>query len=94
MNEEFSKVLSELVGSPVDMDFKQSFEKGGIDNNIILAVMQNKRLDRITDALESISSSLLKISVSLYSLDKTLDGCTYTGQTGSFLRVTGSVSTN
>lgn len=57
-------------------------------------VNQEEQLARIADALESISSSLLKISVSLYSLDKTLSGCTYTGQTGSFLRVTGSVSTN
>lgn len=59
-----------------------------------LALRLVEALESIKTNLETISSSLSDASVSLDSLDRTLAGCTYTGQTGSFMRVTGSISTN
>lgn len=94
MNEEFSKVLSELVGSPVDMNFRQSFEKGGIDDSIILAIMQNKRLDRIADALEDISSRLAEACDRLQGIEETLGSCVCHNGRSHFLCITGNVSTN
>ncbi|WP_300840530.1 hypothetical protein [uncultured Acetatifactor sp.] len=65
------------------------------------AVNHEEQLARIADALEginsnldSISSFLSEISVSLYSLDKTLDGCTCTNGRSHFLCITGNVSTD
>ena len=58
------------------------------------AVNQEEQLARIADALESISSSLSDISISLDSLDKTLSGCTCTNGRNDFLCITGNVTTN
>lgn len=94
MNEEISKILSELAGSQIDIDFKQSFENGGIDNSIILAVMQNKRLNRIAEALEAIDMDLSEISMSLKGIDQNLDNCISRYNGNSFLCITGNVSTD
>ena len=62
------------------------------------AVNHEEQLARIADALEginsnldSISSFLSEISVSLY---RTLDGCTCTNGRSHFLCITGNVSTD
>lgn len=55
------------------------------------AVNHEEQLARIADALESISSSLSEISI---SLDKTLDGCICTNGRNNFLCITGNVSTD
>ena len=57
-------------------------------------VNQEEQLARIADALESISSSLSDISISLDSLDKTLSGCVCTNGRNNFMCITGNVSTN
>ena len=56
--------------------------------------MNEELLTRLAEALESISSSLSEIAVSLDSLDNTLSGCTCTNGKNDFLCVTGNVSTN
>lgn len=57
------------------------------------AVDQEEQLARIADALESVSSFLSEISI---SLDKTLDGCILVSQNGKsrYLCISGDVYTN
>ena len=93
MNEEFSKMLSELIGYPVDMDFKQSFEKNGINNDIVIATIQCRRFDRIAEALEGINNNLSEIVLSLDGLDKNLDGCISRTERGNLLCITGDITT-
>ncbi len=56
--------------------------------------MNEELLTRLAEALESISSSLSDISISLDSLDKTLSGCVCTNGRNNFMCITGNVSTN
>lgn len=58
MNDEFRDTISEMVGYPIDISFKQIFEEDGILYSDVIALMQCKRLDRIADALERIADSL------------------------------------
>lgn len=58
--------------------------------------MNEELLPRLVDALESISSSLTEISVSLDSLDKNIDGCISVSQNGKsrYLCISGDIYTN
>lgn len=56
--EEFSKALSSLVGEDVDVDFKQGFEKDGIENSLIMGVVMASKLDCIANALEEIARKM------------------------------------
>ena len=56
--------------------------------------MNEELLTRLIDALESIGSSLSEISISLYNIDNTLDGCISAYGDNRFLCVTGNISTN
>lgn len=56
--------------------------------------VQENPLVRIADALESISSILSEMSLSLDSIDQTLTGCIASNGNNHFLCITGNVSTN
>ena len=58
MNEEFRETISAMVGYPVDISFKRIIEEEGILHSDVIALMQCKRLDRISDALERVADSL------------------------------------
>ncbi len=60
MNEEFSKMLSELIGYPVDVDFNKSFEGKGIDATTVIGLMLCSRLDRIAQLLGDVSKADVK----------------------------------
>lgn len=64
---EFEEILEELVGYPVDMDFKQGFEKDGIENDFIMKIMLCKKLDRIADALEKLNDCVGYIPPSMFN---------------------------
>lgn len=96
MNEEFREAISDMIGYPVDISFKQIFEEDGIKYSDVIAMMQCKRLDRIAEALESINSNLSEIVISLNSLDENIDGCISVSQNGKsrYLCISGDVYTN
>ena len=54
--------------------------------------LSEELLTRLVDALESISSSLADISVSLDNLDKNIDSCIKVAEKGNFLGIAGSVT--
>ncbi len=54
--------------------------------------LSEELLTRLVDALESISSSLADISVSLDNLDKNIDSCIKVAGKGNFLCITGNVT--
>lgn len=67
---EFEKILEELVGYPVDMDFKQGFEKDGIENDFIVKIMLCKKLDRIADVLEKIEIDIACMQSSIDTIEQ------------------------
>lgn len=56
--EEYSKALSSLIEKDVSVDFKQCFEKDGIENSLIIGIVIASKLDKIADALEGIETRL------------------------------------
>lgn len=56
--EEYSKALSSLIKKEVNVDFKQGFEKDGIENSLIIGIVIASKLDKIADALEGIETRL------------------------------------
>lgn len=54
--------------------------------------MNEELLTRLVNTLEGIYSNLLDISVSLYKIEKNIDGCISIGQTGQRLSITGDIS--
>lgn len=52
-----------------------------------------KALESINENLDVINSSLSDVSVSLDSMEKNLNGCISHDRSGSFLCVTGNIST-
>lgn len=96
LKQEYEQAVITLMNLQESEDFEVN-----ITDRTIAGLMLCKRLDRIADAIEaandtmdSISSSLSEISISLDSLDKTLSGCTYTNGKNDFLCITGNVTTN
>lgn len=65
MSDEFRDTISEMVGYPIDISFKQIFEEEGIRHSDVIALMQCKRLDRIADALKEINGTLDRIRYNL-----------------------------
>lgn len=56
--EEYSKALSSLIEKDVNVDFKQCFEKDGIENSLIIGIVIASKLDKIADVLEGIETRL------------------------------------
>ena len=85
MNEEFRKMLSELVGEELEFDgFKEEFEKEGLPHD----------LKRIADALEDINGALIGMGGDIEALGDCVDTIPawYTqGIDLHFLRIGGSV---
>lgn len=69
MNEEFRKMLSEMVGQELEFDgFKDAFEREGLDNNLVTSLMLCKQLKRIADVLEDINGTLISMSADIHAL--------------------------
>ena len=56
--EEFSKALSALIGENVNVDFKEDFERYGIESSLVMASVIAAKLDSIANALEGIETRL------------------------------------
>ncbi len=56
--EEYSKALSSLIEKEANVDFKQCFEKDGIESSLIIGIVIASKLDKIADALEGIETRL------------------------------------
>ena len=95
MNEEFRKMLSEMVGQELEFDgFKDAFEGDGLDNNLVTSLMLCKQLKRIADVLEDINGTLISMSGDIESLGECVGYVPSrhkAGQGTNFLRIGGSV---
>lgn len=70
MNEEFRKMLSELVGVECGIDFKAAFEREGLDNDFITRLMLCKQLKQIADVLDDMNGTLIRMEGSVELLEK------------------------
>ena len=97
MNEEFRKMLSEMVGQELEFDgFKDAFEGEGLDNNLVTSLMLCKQLKRIADVLEDINGTLISMGGDIEALGDCVGVIPprYTqGMEYKFLRIGGSVDT-
>lgn len=73
MKKFMEETIEELVGYPIDMQLKETFEKNGIDNQIIVTCMLCKKLDRLADVLEGIDQELAGINSSMNGLEDSLN---------------------
>lgn len=93
MNEEFRKMLSEMVGQELEFDgFKDAFEREGLDNNLVTSLMLCKQLKRIADVLEDINDTMNTLGNVVGYVPAQDRGYVRTGGY-SFLRIGGSVDT-
>lgn len=91
MNEEFRKMLSELVGEELEFDgFKEEFEKEGLPHDLVLRAIQTAQLKRIADVLEDINGALISMGGDIEALGE----CVVTDSFGDrYLRISGCVDT-
>lgn len=74
MNEEFRKMLSELVGEELDfVNFKEDYEENGLSSDFVVSTIQAAQLKRIAAVLEDINSALIRMEGSVELLEKLAD---------------------
>lgn len=97
MNEEFRKMLSELVGEEIDsINFKEDFEKNGLSYDFVVSAIQAAHLKRIADVLEDINGALIGMGGDIEALGECVGYAPSrhkAGQGTNFLRIGGSVDT-
>lgn len=58
VREEVNNALSALIGENVNVDFKEDFERDGIESSLVMASVIAAKLDSIANALERIGARL------------------------------------
>lgn len=97
MNEEFRKMLSELVGEEIDsINFKEDFEENGLSYDFVVSAIRAAQLKRIADVLEDINGTLISMSGDIEALGDCVGAIPARYAQGidvHFLRIGGSVDT-
>ena len=71
VREEVNNALSALIGENVNVDFKEDFERDGIESSLVMASVIAAKLDSIANALERIGARL----DALDEIQEDLDNC-------------------
>ena len=71
VREEVNNALSALIGENVNVDFKEDFERDGIESSLVMASVIAAKLDSIENALERIGARL----DALDEIQEDLDNC-------------------
>ncbi len=90
---ELKQEYEQAVIALMNLNEGEEFEVN-ITDRTIAGLMMCKRLDRIGDALEDISSRIAEACDRLQGVEETLDSCVCDNGNNHFLCITGNISTN